>query len=328
MRAVQFTDFGDYDRLQVAELPIPDPAPGQVLVKMTAAAINPLDDLIRRGIVSTPGSKLPMILGNEGAGVIVAAETEHALGTHVMFKQAYNLPCGGTWQEYVLAPQQAVISLPDEKSDLEAAALRSAYDAAYLSLIYRGGFQSGQVILAPGVGGAVGNATIQLGYALGAARVLTTAGSTAKAQKAREFGYKDVIDLSQESLSEAVARLTNHEGVDLAIDSLGGDITGQALASLKTGGTLVLLGNSAGPRASFDIAHDFLTKNTNIVGHRTITTPPEVREQSFKAIFDLWTAGHIQPMIDRTFPLAQAAEAQRYQIEGRPFGKVLLTFVL
>jgi NADPH:quinone reductase len=325
MRAIQFREYGGYERLQLVEVPKPEPEAGQVLVKMIAAAINPLDDVTRRGLVSLSGRQPPWILGTEGAGVIAAGASDLAIGSRVMFKQAYDLPYGGTWQEYVLAPRQAVVPLPADTSEWEAAALRQAYEAAYLSLVYRGCFQPGQVVLAPAVGGAVGNAVVQLARVLGAGRVITTAGSASKAQLARELGYEDIIDLSQEPLRAGVARLTNHRGVDLVIDSLGGEITGEAVASLKPGGRLVLVGSTAGAQACLNIS-DVLAKDARIVGHRTISTPADLREQAFQTIFTLWGEGRIHPILTRTFPLARAAEAQRYQVEGRPFGKVLLTF--
>lgn len=325
MKAIQFAAFGDYDRLQLVDLPVPELEQGQVLVRMIAAAINPLDDLTRRGIV-TLGRKPPMILGNEGAGVVAAGELPIAVGTRVMFRSGYFLPRGGTWQEYVVTSPQALQPLPEGTSDLEAAALRTGFQGAQLALTQKGGFQAGQVVLSPGVGGSVGNAVIQLALLQGAARVITTAGSTEKAQKARELGYQDVIDLSQERLREGVARLTEGAGADLAIDSMGGYITGEIVASMKVGGTIVIVGDAAGSEARFNIPRDFLSRDLRILGYRTITTPPPVREQAFTTIFDLWTAGHIKPVVARTFPAEQAADAQRYQMEGRPFGKVLLTF--
>jgi NADPH:quinone reductase len=328
MRAIQFSAYGSYDTLQLVELPQPIPEPGHIVVKMTAAAINPLDNLLRQGRVSF-GQHPPLILGNEGAGVIATEGSDLPVGTRVMLRRAYHLPRGeiwGTWQEYVLAPRQAVEPLPDGTSDLEAAALRSAYETAYMALTYRGGFQPGQVVFAPAVGSSVANAVIQLGRILGAERVITTASSSAKARYARGLGYEDVIDLSQESIRDGIAHLTKNAGVDLVIDGMGGDMTTQGLASLKREGTLVLLGDQAGREVRFEIARDFVSKNARIVAHQTAFAPQEVADEAFQTYFTWWTQGRIKPIIARTFPLEQAVEAQRYQVEGRPFGKVLLTF--
>jgi len=293
---------------------------------MTAATINPLDNLIRWGRVSIGKKGLPLILGNEGAGTVASEGSDLAIGTRVMFRQAYHLPRGGTWQEYVLTPRDLVVPLPAGTSDLEAAALRTAYVTAYLALLHRGQFQPGQVIFAPAVGSGVGNAVIQLGRALGAKRVITTAGSSVKAQSARELGYKDVIDLTQESVRDGIARMTEGAGVDVIVDGLGGDITVQGLASLKQGGTLVLVGDSASPELHLHIVRDLITNAVRIVGHRNALVPQEMADEAFSACFTLWTQGRIKPVVARTFPIEQACEAQRFQVEGRPFGKVLLIF--
>jgi NADPH:quinone reductase len=208
---------------------------------------------------------------------------------------------------------------------MEAAALRTAYDTAYMGLIYHGRLQPGQVVFAPGVGSSVGNAVIQLGKILGAAHVITTAGSNAKAERARELGYENVIDLTQESIRDGIARLTEKNGVDLVIDCLGGDITAQSLEVLKPGCTLVLMGTSAGRQSHVNLLA-IISKSLKIVGHMTAFVPQEVMDEAFHAYFKLWTEGQIQPLIDRTFPFEQVVEAQRYQVESRPFGKVLLTF--
>ncbi|GAC1471253.1 MAG: zinc-binding alcohol dehydrogenase family protein [Ktedonobacteraceae bacterium] len=324
MRAIQVREYGDYDRLQVVELPLPEPSEGQVVVKMTATAVNPLDNIMRLGRFPVP---LPFIPGNEGAGIIEAsAVPEFVAGMHVMFKQAYRLPRGGTWQEYVLAPAHSLILIPDGKSDLEAAALRTAYETAQISLTVLGGFEPGQVVLSPGVGGGVGNAVVQLALSQGAARVITTARSSEKAEKARVAGFTDVIDLQRESLREGVARLTNNAGVDLVIDGLGGEITRDAMASLKPGRTHVLIGDAASPNASFNISRDFLQKGTRVVGYRNMGIANDVREQAFATFFSLWKDGRIRPLVGKTFPFEDAAVAQRYLMEGRSFGKVLLTF--
>ncbi len=324
MRAIQVLQYGDYNQLQVVDLQQPEPAEGQVVVKLTAAAINPLDDLVRLGRFPAP---LPFVPGLEGAGIVHASMVpEFSAGMRVMFKQAFRLPRGGTWQEYVLAPAHFLVPIPDDKSDLEAAALCSAYAIAQICLVAIGGFEPGQVVLSPGVGGGMGNAIVQLALKQGAARAITTARSTEKAEKARLAGFTDVIDLQSESLYAGVARLTNNAGVDLVIDGLGGDITREAMASLKPGRTHVLIGDAASPNASFNISRDFLLKGTRILGYRHTDVTNDVRERAFTTIFSLWKDGLIKPLVGKTFPLEQTAVAQRYLMEGQNFGKVLLTF--
>jgi len=324
VKAIQVNQHGSYEQLSVVELPLPEPGEGQVVVKMLAAAINPLDDLMRQGRIPVP---LPFIPGNEGAGVVSASSVpEFPIGLPVMFRQAYRLPRGGTWQEYVLTPAHSLVAIPESKNAYEAAALRTAYETAHVALTHLGSFEPGHVVLAPGVGGGIGNAVVQLAHNLGAARVITTTSSSEKAEKAKKAGIEDVINLQQESLRAGVARLTNNAGVDVVIDGLGGDITRDGMASIKPGRTYVLLGDAASPEAKFNISHDFLFKGTKLVGYRNMDISPDLRQRAFATYFQLWSAGKITPLIAQAFPFYQAPEAQRYLMEGHNFGKVLLAF--
>lgn len=324
MKAVQISQYGGYEQLRIAELPQPEAAEGQVVVKMATASINILDNLMRLGRFPAP---LPLIPGNEGAGVVSASTVPtFPIGTRVMFKNAYRLPHGGTWQEYVLTTPHTLAVLPENKSFLEAAALRSSYEAAYTALVTLADFEAGQVVLAPGVGGGIGNATVQLALALGAKRVLTTASTKEKAEKAYALGIKDVIDLTQESLRDGVERLTEKAGVDVVIDGLGGNITKDCMAVLKPGKTHVLLGDSTNADAHFNISRDFLLKGTRLVGYRNMDISIEVRAQAFAAYFALWQEGKIKPLVAKVFPIEQVAEAHRFLIDGQNFGKVLLAF--
>ena len=185
-------------------------------------------------------------------------------------------------------------------------------------------------LLIPGVGGSVGNAAIQLARAQGAGRIITSAGRGEKADQARRLGYGDVIDLSQETLSEGVMRLTDGEGVDAALDSIGGDITGEALKSVRPGGRVIHMGYPGGT----DLNLNSLTliwsskgsgATTSIEGFNMYFQPPEAFGEAWGVILKLLTDGTVKPVVDRTYPLAQAGEATRHLIEDRPFGKVVLT---
>lgn len=324
MKAIQLNQYGDYSQLKLVNVPEPKPTGHQVVVKVTAAAVNPLDNTVRLGQFPM-AKKPPLILGNEGAGRVVdPRDSGLAEGTRVMFSGTYGVLRDGTWQEYLLVEPYHLVKIPEMISDIEAAAVPVAFLTGQLALTAAGGFHPGQYVLVPGVGSSVGNAALQLARAQGANRVITSSGSTTKAETARSLGYSDVIDLSKESLSSGVARLTDGIGVDLALDCIGGPITGQALACLKQGGTLVSIGYSAGTQAEINVL-DLIGKATRITGFNLFLQPPDAMNEAFKVIMNLLTEGKIRPVIAKTFPLAQAAEAQRYLIENRPFGKVVLT---
>jgi NADPH:quinone reductase len=328
MRAVRFDEYGDYDVLKLVDVPQPTPGADEILVKMSAAAVNPFDNTVRRGWVAQvpPG----LIQGNEGAGVVVAGSEALPTGTRVMLMGAYGFARSGTWQEFVTAGPTDATKVPDNLSDVEAAAVPVAYVAAQLALARGVGLTPGMTLLIPGVGGSVGNAAIQLARVQGAGRIITSAGRTEKAERARDLGYDDVVDLAKESLSEGVMRLTDGKGVDVALDSIGGSITGEALKSVAPGGRVIQMGYPAGT----DLNVSSLTLiwsamgaggSTTVQGFNIYFQPPEAYAQAWATILPLLSAGTVKPSIGRTYPLEEAAAATRHLIEDRPFGKVVLT---
>ena len=329
MRAIRFDEYGDYNVLHLVDVPEPDPAPGEVVVKMAAAAVNPFDNTVRRGWV--PQVAAGLIQGNEGAGVVVG-DGSAALppGTRVMLMGAYGFARSGTWQEYVTAGPTEATKVPDNLTDVEAAAVPVAYVAAQLALTRAVRFEPGMTLLIPGVGGGIGNAAIQLAKAQGVGRVITSAGTTTKAEHARKLGYTDVVDLSKESLSAGVMRLTDGKGTDVALDSIGGDITGEALLSVAPGGRVIQMGYPGGTGLtvnSLTLIWSALGAggSTSIEGFNIYFQPPDAYAAAWGTVLPLLADGTVRPAIDRTFPLEEAAEATRHLIEDRPFGKVVLT---
>lgn len=326
MRAVRFDEYGDYDVLKVVDIAEPEPGPDEVLVRITAAAVNPFDNTCRRGWVAqvAPG----MVQGNEGAGVVTKGTAALPVGTRVMVVGTYGFARPGTWQEYVTAAPHEAVPVPENLSDVEAAAVPVAYLAAQLALTHGVGLTPGMSILIPGVGGSVGNAAIQLARIGSAGRIITTAGRTDKAEQALALGYDDVIDLSVERLSDGVRRLTDGQGVEVALNSVGGDITGEALKSLTPGGRVIHMGYPAGTSLAVDslaLIWGPGTGSTSLVGFNMYFQPPEAWSAAWDALLPLLSAGRVQPAIARTYPLEEAAEATRHLVEDRPFGKVVLT---
>lgn len=325
MKAVRVERFGGYDELRVTEVAQPVPEAGEVLVKVTAAAVNHLDDVVRSG--KLPGArKPPFVLGHEGAGVVVeSGSAEFLVGDRVIIfgSGSFGLSRDGTWQEYLKAGPGDLVPLPDGIADAEAASVSASYLTAQLALRDVGGFEAGQSVLIPGVSGAVGNAALQLAREQGATRLITTATTTAKAEWGKAQGFAHIVNLSEEPLHEGIARLSDG-GIDLVVDAVGGGILGQALASLKSGGTLVSLGLAGGRQANIDLV-DLLNKAARIVGFKLISQTPAAKASAYKVVLRLLAEKRIKPAIARTFSLAEAAEAQRFLVEESPTGKVVLT---
>jgi NADPH2:quinone reductase len=322
MRAIEAKTFSGYGALRQTELPKPQPAKGSVLVRMTAAGVTPLEYTVLSG--GHPRAKAPRVLGNEGAGVIEdAGDSGLAVGSRVMFTGPYGVGESGTWQEWLLVRSEHLALVPDSIEGVVAASLPVAWLTAQVALM-QAGFKPGMTVLAPGIGGSVGNATWQLARAQGAGKAISTAGSAAKAARARELGFEDVIDLSAEGLADGVRRITAGKGVDIVIESIGGNVTSEALASLGPGGVLITLGYSAGRKSMIDVT-DLIWKRARMEGFSLFAQSPAAIATAWRDIIPLILGGSVKPIVDRVYPLAEAGEALRHLIEDRPFGKVILT---
>jgi len=327
MRAIQYNEFGDYDVLSAVDVPMPVPGPGQAVVRLTLAGVNPLDDTVRRGeLPAAAVHPLPIRPGGFGVGVLTEpGATALPAGSRVVLSGGrYGVGADGTWAEYIAVDPRHVLPIPDGVDDTAAAALTAAagHLTAYLALTELAGFRPGQSVLAPGVGGAVGQGGVDIARVLGAGAAITTATSTAKAERGRALGF-DVIDLSAESLRDGVHRLTGGRGVDVVLDGVGGAVTGAALGALAVDGTLVSIGYAASTRTEIDVT-DLIWKNAHIHGFRFALFTPEQINAANTHLLDLVARKEITPLVDRVFPLEEAAQAQRHLAEGGPFGRVLL----
>ena len=321
MHAIEARTFSGYGGLQHTELPRPQSARGRVLVRVTAAGVTPLDYTIRSG--GHPRATAPLVLGNEGTGVIEdSGDTGLPVGKRVMFTGVYGVRESGAWQEWLLVRPEDLVLVPDAIEDAVAASLPVAYLTAQITLALAG-FKPGMTVLAPGIGGSVGNATYQLSRTQGAGKVISTAGSTAKAARARELGFADVIDVTTESLAAGVRRLTGGAGVDIVIDSIGGTLTSEALSSLGLGGVLITLGYSAGRKTTIDVT-DLIWKRARMVGFSLFAQSPPAIAAAWRDIIPSIVNGSIKPVVERVYPFNDAGEALRHLIEDRPFGKVVL----
>jgi NADPH:quinone reductase-like Zn-dependent oxidoreductase len=318
MRAERFSGYQD---LKMVEIPKPAVADGRVLVRLTAAGVTPLDYTILSG--GHPRAKAPLVLGNEGGGVIEdSGDSGLAVGSRVMFTGPYGVRENGAWQEWLLAKPENLAFVPDAIDDVVAASLPVAYLTAQITLTLAG-FKPGKTVLAPAIGGSVGNATYQLARAQGAAKVISTAGSAAKAARARELGFEDVIDLTTEGLADGVRRITAGSGVDIVIESIGGTVTSEALSSLSLGGVLITLGYSAGRKTTIDVT-DLIWKGARMAGFSMFAQSPTVIATAWRDIIPLIVGGSVKPIVERVYPLGEAGEALRHLTEDRPFGKVVL----
>jgi len=339
MRAVRFHQHGGPEVLRCEEVPDPVPGPGEVLVRVRACALNHLDLWERRGLerVTFP---MPHISGSDVAGEVIAAVgVDVNPGRRVMLQPG--ISCGrcvaclsgrdnecahyevlgyrnypGGYAELVKAPAQNLVSIPDDIDFVQAAAFPLTFLTAWHMLMTRAQLKRGEDVLVLAAGSGVGQAVVQIAFLHGA-RVFATAGSEAKLERARALGAYEVINHHTQDLAQEILRLTNRRGVDVVIEHVGEATWPKSIRAMARGGRLVTCGATTGPHGAIDLQVLF-AKQLSIMGSYMGTKGELLRVARF------FFAGQLKPVIDRTFPLASAADAQRRMEQSGQFGKIVL----
>jgi NADPH:quinone reductase-like Zn-dependent oxidoreductase len=338
MKAVRFHDFGGPEVLKYEDVPDPVLRKDHVLVRVKACALNHLDLFVRKGI---PGIKLPHINGSDVAGVVEEVGeyiTDVKKGQRVLlapmvfcnhchfctsgqqnFCQQFTvLGAGvdGANCELIAMPEVNVIPIPDWMDFNAAASVPLVFLTAWHMLVARSQLRPGQWILVLGAGSGVGSAAIQIAKLFNAL-VIATAGDEHKLAKAKELGADFTIDHYKQTISEEVKRITGKRGVDIVFEHVGQATFKESMKSLRPGGTLVTCGATTGPEANFDIRVLF-TRQMSLLGSfmGTMGDLHEVLGHVF--------AKRLLPVVDRAFPMKDAAEAHRYLESSQMFGKVVL----
>jgi NADPH2:quinone reductase len=322
MRAMRAETFSGYEGLKLAELPKPVVSDGKVLLRITAAGVTPLDHTILSG--RFPIAKAPLVLGNEGAGVVEeGGGTDFPVGSRVMFTGPYGVLENGAYSQWIAVRKESLCRIPEGVDDVSAACIPVAYLTAQMALTLAG-FQAGKTVLAPAIGGSIGNAVTQLARALGAKHAISSTTNHAKAEQAQALGFNEVIDTSLEKLADGVRRITDGYGADIVIDGIGGEVLSEALGALAPEGSLTTLGYSANRKATIDVTN-LIWQRASIKSFNLFAQPQAAVTDAWNVIVSLLKSGAIKPIVAKTFPLAEAADALRYLVEGRPFGRVVLT---
>ena len=240
-----------------------------------------------------------------------------------MFWGVYGAFEDGAYSEWIAVRKEDLCLIPDNVDDVSAAGIPVAYLTAQVALTLAG-FRPGKTVLAPAIGGSVGNAVTQLARALGAKHAISSTTNHAKAEQAKALGFNEVIDTSLEKLGDGVRRITDGYGADIIIDGIGGDVLSEALGALAPEGSLTTLGYSASRKTTIDVT-DLIVPRASIRSLNMFRQPQATVTDAWNAIVSLLQSGAIKPIVAKTFPLVEAAEALRYLVEGRPFGRVVLT---
>src|SRR5580658_2185917 len=322
MRAMRAETFNGYKELKLVDIPKPALSDGRVLLRITAAGVTPLDYTILSGKFHT--TKVPLVLGNEGAGMVEeGGGADFPAGSRVMFWGTYGAFEDGTYCEWIAVRKEDLCLIPDNVDDASAAGIPVAYLTAQVALTLAG-FRPGRTVLAPAIGGSVGNAVTQLARARGAKHAISSTTNHAKAKQAKALGFNEVIDTSREKLDDGVRRVTDGYGADIVIDGIGGEVLSEAVKAFALGGSLITLGYSASRKTTIDVT-DLIVPQASMWGLNMFRQSQAALTNAWNSIVSLLESGAIKPIVAKTFPLAEAPDALRYLVEDRPFGRVVLT---
>jgi len=314
--------------LALGELPDPQPAAGEVRVKVRFSGLNPTDTKLRSGWDGAMEMPFPRIVPHQdGSGEIdrVGAGVPQArVGERVWIYEAQRGRAFGTAAEYVAVPAENAVALPEAASLETGACVGIAGMTAHRCLFQDGGIQ-GQTVLVAGGGGAVGHAAIQLAKWAGA-RVIATVSSPEKGELARRARADALIDYKSENVPERVMALTGDRGADVCFDPVGGELADAALSSLGWGGRMLLVGFVGGVQQI--PANRLLVKNRSALGcslrHYRINAPDKLRA-SVQALLGWYAAGKLKPHVSHRLPLERSVEAIRLLTDRKALGKIVVT---
>ncbi|OCI98378.1 quinone oxidoreductase [Agrobacterium sp. 13-626] len=324
MKAIMFADFGSADVLHLAEAPLPEIRPDDVLVKVMAAGVNRADLLQREGVYGSQTYGDSPILGLEIAGEVVAsgsAVVDFAIGDRVM-----GIVGGGAYAEYARLDSGMAAIIPDGMSFIEAAAVMESFVTGWEALAHLGQLAEGETVLVHAAAGGVGSAAVQLGKAVGA-HVLATA-STGNIENVLSLGAEAVFDYRRLDFEAEVVDATASRGVELIIDFVGGSYLARNIRSLAPGGRLVqvgLLGRDNNAIIPLDlILHNHLRLIGTVMKSRSRLEKRAMVRRFAEQVLPTM-ARELAPVIGAVYPLKEAAEAHRRMDAGGLFGKIVLT---
>ena len=340
MIAVRFHRHGGPEELKVESIDPPEPKKNEVLIKVNACALNHLDLWIRRGLPSLK-INLPHILGSDISGTIseIGSEVQNfQKGDEVLVSPGVS--CGhchycvndmenlcrhyeiigetleGGYAEYIALPEKNILLKPKSLKLEEAAAIPLVFLTAWHMLVTQGQITPEKWVLIHAAGSGIGSAAIQIAKIF-ETKIIATASSKEKLEKAKEFGAKYLINYSREDFGKQVKEITQKKGVDIVFEHTGEKTFEKSYKSLCKGGRLVTCGATTGYNVSLDLRYLF-SRQLKLIGS-TMGTKSEL-----KTILNHVDNGQLKPIVDRKFPLKEAANAHRYLEERKNFGKILL----
>jgi NADPH:quinone reductase len=311
MKAAYVNQTGPAENIIVGQLPDPTPAGSQVLVRVGAASVNPIDTYVRSGLAAPPNMPLPFVIGSDLAGVVAAVGPEakrFKVGKRVWGANQGILGRQGTFSELAAIDEQWLYATPEHLSDEQAAALALVGITTHIGLVEHAHLQPGENVLVNGGSGGVGSTVIQMARALGATVVATTSGAE-KMEYCRTLGANHVLDYRHDDIPKRVAELTG--GADVWWETSRAPNFDAIFASLKLRGRVILIAGRTS-RVEFPVGA-FYTKCASLHGFAMFLTPAETQRRAAEQIADWLDSGALHAKIDRVAALDDAAELHRLQ---------------
>ncbi len=324
MKAIAITAPGGPDVLQLTEIATPEPGPGEILIKVEAAGVNRPDTFQRMGFYAPPPGS-PDTPGLEVAGKVVAlgaGASQWKIGDPVCA-----LVGGGGYAEYCVAHESHALPVPHGFNAIEAAGLPETFFTVWTNVFERGALKGGETFLVHGGSSGIGTTAIQLAKFFGA-RVFTTAGSPEKCAACLELGAEAAFNYKTQDFVAEVKALTDNRGVDVLLDMVGGDYISRNIDAMARDGRIVSIAFLNGSTAEVNFMPVMLKRLTltgSTLRPRSIAEKAAIAEALHEKVWPLLSSGRVKPLIDATFPLADAAKAHTLMEKSTHIGKIILT---
>ena len=339
MTAMTLREHGGPEVLKLEQVPMPEPGPGEVRVRIRAVALNHLDIWVRRGgpafkleyphrlgsdIVGTIDKLGPGATGEVGTKVVVqpglsCMKCAACLGGHDNLCRYYKIlgeNTQGGYAEYIVVPQVNLAPYPERLAYPEAAASILPFLTAWQMVVHKAAVQPADTVLVQGAGSGIGVAAIQIAKLFGA-RVIATASTAEKLERAKSLGADHVIDYTQQDFAAECKKLTDKRGVDAVIEHVGGDVFVGSIKAVRNGGRVVTCGATAGFHPAIDLRHIFF-RQVEVLGS-TMGSKADLL-----TVLGHVAAGRLSPVVHTVLPLARAADGHRLLEERKAFGRVVL----
>jgi len=327
MTAIAIRGFGGPDVLGPEQRPVPQPGAGEVLVKIAAAGVNRPDVMQRKGQYPPPAGATD-IPGLEISGEVVAVGA--SASRWKLRDKVMGLVVGGGYAEYCLVHESHALPVPVGLTLVEAAAIPETFFTVWHNVFQRGGLKAGETLLVHGGSSGIGTAAIQLAKAFGA-RTIATAGSDEKCQACRRLGADACINYKTDDFVAGTKAATAGKGADVILDMIGGDYVERNYEAAAIEGRLVQIAVQRGAKASIDLLRIMLKRLTHTgstLRARSVEDKAAIARAVEEHVLPLIAKGTVRPLIDSTFPLAEAGRAQARMESGAHIGKIVLTLAI